>query len=295
MIPNREIGMRLLLVTLFISSVTMSGLWMSGYIDGDVQNMFSIIPTTQTEADDTDDEDIEYENSSLKDDNDRQSSKQNADNEEHNENNAHSVEQEQNNNDSRDSQKNSKQDEKTSHKEDKFATVASVATSAFKARPVNANASFDIGWDLEVLEQQIDHSQYPMKTVLATGYTAGYESTGKTPDHPQYGITYSGVEVRRDLFSTIAADLDVFPLGTILYIPGYGYGVVADIGGAIKGNKIDLYFEEVSDVFNFWGKRHVDVYVIQYGDGKVTEAMLNELNDIEHNDITAIPVFRPSQ
>src|SRR5690554_1560791 len=73
----------------------------------------------------------------------------------------------------------------------------------------------------ETLEEAIDFNQYPTTTVIATGYTAGVESTGKSPDHPQYGITYSGIKVKRDLYSTIAADLSVFPLGTILYIPDY--------------------------------------------------------------------------
>lgn len=100
-----------------------------------------------------------------------------------------------------------------------------------------------------------DWSQYPSKKVVATGYTAGIESTGKEPGHPLYGITYSGVKVKRDLYSTIAADPKVFPLGTILFIPGYGYGVVADTGSAIKGDIIDLYFETVSDVYKEWGKR----------------------------------------
>src|SRR5699024_3926984 len=86
----------------------------------------------------------------------------------------------------------------------------------------------------KTLEEAVDVARYPSKKVVATGYTAGVESTGKTKDHPQYGITYSGVKVKRDLYSTIAADLSVFPLGTILYIPDYGYGVVTDIGGAIK-------------------------------------------------------------
>ncbi|WP_334076968.1 3D domain-containing protein [Paenibacillus sanfengchensis] len=115
--------------------------------------------------------------------------------------------------------------------------------------------------------------------VMATGYTAGYESTGKHPSHPQYGITYSGVKVRRDkdTVSTIAADLKVFPLGTILYIPGYGYGVVADKGSAIKGNKIDLYFATTKQVFKEWGKKEVEVQVIRKGDGKLTEAMLSKL------------------
>ncbi|MCF6092465.1 3D domain-containing protein [Microaerobacter geothermalis] len=122
-------------------------------------------------------------------------------------------------------------------------------------------------------------SRFPVVEVVATGYYAGVESTGKDPTHPEYGITYSGVRVKRDQFSTIAADLSVFPLGTILYIPDYGYGVVTDIGSAIKGNKIDLYFETKEDVYNLWGKRKVNVWVIQRGNGKVTDQMLEELNE----------------
>lgn len=103
--------------------------------------------------------------------------------------------------------------------------------------------------------------------VTATGYTAGYESTGKHPSHPSYGITYSGVKVRRDknTISTIAADPKWFPLGTILYVPGYGYGVVADTGSAIKGRKIDLYFSTTKQVYKEWGKKEVDVFVIKRG------------------------------
>ena len=111
--------------------------------------------------------------------------------------------------------------------------------------------------------------------VIATGYTAGEESTGKRPGHPQYGITFSGVKVRRGSVSTIAADPKLFPLGTLLYIPGYGYGVVADTGSRIKGYKIDLYFPSTRQVYREWGKRTVDVQVIARGGGKVTEAMLD--------------------
>ncbi|WP_058306853.1 3D domain-containing protein [Gracilibacillus massiliensis] len=137
------------------------------------------------------------------------------------------------------------------------------------------------------LEETIDFNEYEKRNVVATGYTAGVESTGKTPDHPAYGITYSGVKVTRDLYSTIAADLTIFPLGTILYIPDYGYGIVADKGGAIKGNKIDLYYPSVEDVYEQWGKKSVDVYVVEYGDGKLTEEALANLNNTE-----ALQVFR---
>lgn len=115
--------------------------------------------------------------------------------------------------------------------------------------------------------------------VTATGYTAGIESTGKEPGHPEYGVTYSGVKVRRDYVSTIAADLKQFPIGSILYIPGYGYGIVADIGSAIKGKKIDLYFDTTQQVYDQWGKKNVDVQMIKKGDGKLTEKMLEQLNE----------------
>lgn len=124
-----------------------------------------------------------------------------------------------------------------------------------------------------VMTKNLHHMQ-----VVATGYTAGVESTGKKPGHPQYGITYSGVKVRRDFVSTIAADPKVFPIGTVLYVPGYGYGIVADTGSAIKGKKIDLYFETRKQVFKQWGKRKVTVYVLKRGNGKLTEARVTELN-----------------
>ena len=130
-----------------------------------------------------------------------------------------------------------------------------------------------------LLEEAMNLEQYPSEEVVATGYTAGMESTGKTEDHPAYGVTYSGIEVQRDLYSTIAADPDVYPIGTILFVPGYGYGVVADTGSAIKGNKIDLYFDTVEDVYAEWGKQEVDVYVIEEGNGSLTEEEFVSLNE----------------
>lgn len=124
----------------------------------------------------------------------------------------------------------------------------------------------------------VDWSKFQTDTVVATGYTAGYESTGKNPDHPAYGITYSGIKVKRDFFSTIAADLSIYPLGTILYIPGYGYGVVADKGGAIKGKKLDLYYDTVEDVYTEWGKRKVEIYVIKKGNGKLSKDEFDQMN-----------------
>ncbi|WP_394172627.1 3D domain-containing protein [Guptibacillus hwajinpoensis] len=139
----------------------------------------------------------------------------------------------------------------------------------------------------ESLDSSQDWTQYPALEVTATGYTAGKESTGKTPDHPAYGITYSGVKVKRDLYSTIAADTSVFPIGSVLFIPEYGFGVVADTGSAIKGNRIDLYYDTVQDVYNEWGKKTLNVYLIQKGKGTLTEEALQIMNEEE-----SMQVFR---
>jgi 3D (Asp-Asp-Asp) domain-containing protein len=141
--------------------------------------------------------------------------------------------------------------------------------------------------DRLTLAKSQDWSQYPVHTVTATGYTAGEESTGKTPDHPAYGITFSGVKVKRDLYSTIAADTFVFPIGSVLFIPEYGFGVVADTGSAIIGDRIDLYYDTVHDVYTEWGKKTLDVYLIQKGEGTLTEEMLQTLNEEE-----SMQVFR---
>src|SRR5690625_2791624 len=50
------------------------------------------------------------------------------------------------------------------------------------------------------LEEVVQNKYEDRISVIATGYTAGYESTGKREGHPQYGITYSGVKVKRDLY-----------------------------------------------------------------------------------------------
>ena len=60
---------------------------------------------------------------------------------------------------------------------------------------------------------------------------------------------------------TIAADTSYYSFGTRMFIPGYGWGVVVDRGGAIKGpTRIDLYFESHQQALN-WGRRNVEVKI----------------------------------
>lgn len=96
--------------------------------------------------------------------------------------------------------------------------------------------------------------------VVATAYTAGYESTGKRPGDRGYGKTCLGTTVRTGV---IAVDPNIIPLGTKLYIESLDLIAIAeDTGGAIKGNKIDIYIPELSRAQKF-GKRNLKVYVLE--------------------------------
>lgn len=77
------------------------------------------------------------------------------------------------------------------------------------------------------------------------------------------GVTASGTPTRRDIdgYSTIAVDPRVIPLGSRVYVEGYGYAIAEDIGGAIKGNIIDVFFNSNSEARS-WGRRSVTVYIL---------------------------------
>lgn len=93
----------------------------------------------------------------------------------------------------------------------------------------------------------------------ATAYDDSYASNGKWG-----AVTAMGTDLRPGV---IAVDPKVIPLGTKVYIestddwPDYGYAVAEDTGGAIKGNKVDLFFKSSKTVYNF-GRRNVKVYIL---------------------------------
>jgi uncharacterized protein YabE (DUF348 family) len=90
--------------------------------------------------------------------------------------------------------------------------------------------------------------------VLATSYSA---STAGTPkDAPWYGRTRLGLPMR---FGIVAVDPKIIPLGSNVYVPGYGIGFAGDTGGAIKGRRIDLGYDD--DNLRLWYK-WVDVYLL---------------------------------
>lgn len=73
------------------------------------------------------------------------------------------------------------------------------------------------------------------------------------------GITAIGLRARKGI---VAVDPKVIPLGTKLYIPGYGEALAADTGGRIKGSRIDLCFESLEECFRF-GIRKIKIYLVE--------------------------------
>jgi 3D (Asp-Asp-Asp) domain-containing protein len=91
--------------------------------------------------------------------------------------------------------------------------------------------------------------------MLATSYNA--PTAGKPLDHPLYGITRVGWRARKGI---VAIDPRVMALLTEVYVPGYGFGTAADTGGAIKGRRIDLCYDDDNLVLWYkWG----DVYLLE--------------------------------
>jgi 3D (Asp-Asp-Asp) domain-containing protein len=85
--------------------------------------------------------------------------------------------------------------------------------------------------------------------VYATWYTAA--SAGGS------GVTATGTGVYKGI---VAVDPGVIPLGTRMYIPGYGYGLAADTGGGVKGNHIDLGYG--ADDIKDWRSRWVEICIL---------------------------------
>jgi len=92
-------------------------------------------------------------------------------------------------------------------------------------------------------------------TFIATAYCSCVECCGKSD-----GVTASGVIAKQGV--TIAADWKVLSRGTVVYIEGVGTRTVQDKGGAIRGNKIDIYFDSHEDALEF-GRRTVKLTIIK--------------------------------
>ena len=141
---------------------------------------------------------------------------------------------------------------------------STVVEETVVAEPVAAIVEY--GTKDRVITSRGDNFRYSkVLTCTATAYDLSYESTGKYPGQPGHGITATGTYCKK---GTVAVDPRVIPLGSRLYIEAdngswtYGYAVAEDTGGAIKGNKVDLFFHTAEEVRNF-GRRTAKVYILE--------------------------------
>jgi len=106
----------------------------------------------------------------------------------------------------------------------------------------------DAEWEKSVEEfPKFERTLY----VEATAYSSQDSGLGK--------FTARGNPVGRGI---ISVDPNVIPLGTRVYIPGYGEAIADDIGGAIKGNVIDIAFDTYEEAIAF-GRQHIEIYIIE--------------------------------
>lgn len=122
----------------------------------------------------------------------------------------------------------------------KPASVAQQAKLVSTAKPAESANSSD------------DHTKEI--TVKATAYTASCEGCS--------GTTATGVDLNANPNAkVIAVDPSVIPLGSKVYVEGYGVATAADTGGAIKGNRIDVFISSEKEALKF-GKKEISVKIL---------------------------------
>ncbi|GHH97405.1 3D domain-containing protein [Neobacillus kokaensis] len=92
-------------------------------------------------------------------------------------------------------------------------------------------------------------------TVTATAYTANCKRCS--------GITATGLNLKKNpKLKVISVDPKVIKLGTKVYVEGYGYAVAGDTGGAMRGNKIDVFIPSKAKALQ-WGRKTVKVKILK--------------------------------
>ncbi|WP_339215667.1 3D domain-containing protein [Ornithinibacillus sp. FSL M8-0202] len=107
--------------------------------------------------------------------------------------------------------------------------------------------------DKDTNEDTLNQVSEKTLTVTATAYTADCKGCS--------GTTHTGIDlIANPDTKVIAVDPSVIPLGSVVYVEGYGYAIAGDIGSAIKGNKIDVFVPTRAEALK-WGVRRVKVTI----------------------------------
>ena len=92
-------------------------------------------------------------------------------------------------------------------------------------------------------------------TVEATAYTANCSGCS--------GVTATGIDLKANPNAKIiSVDPSIIPLGSKVWVEGYGEAIAADTGGAIKGNRVDIFIADKNEA-NQWGRRTVTLKILK--------------------------------
>ncbi|RDW22348.1 cell wall-binding protein [Oceanobacillus arenosus] len=129
-----------------------------------------------------------------------------------------------------------------------------IAVATESSKPATSDATASEANTQNTALAQTQAPQGKTISVKATAYTAKCAGCS--------GITYTGVDLNKNPNAkVIAVDPSVIPLGSEVFVEGYGYATAADIGGAIKGNKIDVHVPTTGEATN-WGVRTINVTIV---------------------------------
>jgi 3D (Asp-Asp-Asp) domain-containing protein len=110
--------------------------------------------------------------------------------------------------------------------------------------------------------------------------TAVYDSGPLKGRRKRVGVTASGQHAR---LGTLAADTRRYPFGTVMYVPGYGYGRVEDTGAKIVGDRVDLWFPTHAEAEK-WGRQKLVVKVWLPRGGASRAVKRTETEEAQHGN-----------
>lgn len=131
---------------------------------------------------------------------------------------------------------------------------------------IDKDGDMAVAADMRIRVKDVEPVIIPAKNTVEIGNGSVSYSRHMTMEATAYipsdgggsGITATGMVAQHGV---IAVDPQVIPLGTRVFIPGYGVAIAADTGGAIRGNRIDLCMETYREAINF-GRGDVEVYIL---------------------------------
>lgn len=148
-----------------------------------------------------------------------------------------------------------------------FVTAGGKAAAQDNYTQTKTNApTIILGPSADTFENEVIEATEPEPEewidAVATAYCPCEKCSGEWALNRPDGIVYTASGKRAEEGVTIAADWSVYPPGTVLYIDGIGKRTVQDRGGAITGQKIDVYFESHDDALHF-GRQNVKIRIVK--------------------------------